>query len=91
VLPSYQLEYEVQERDGAVVVSGVVTQTNAPEQWFMPLPVLISFAGNQEASGTIHALGPKTSFQVKLPMKPQKVELDPYHWVLSEKTATKGK
>jgi hypothetical protein len=28
---------------------------------------------------------------VKLPRRPQKVELDPQMWVLSEKTSTSGK
>ena len=72
-------------------MSGTVTQENVPDGWFMPLPLVFSFGGDKQARGTIHAYGPKTPFQIKLPMKPKKVELDPYNWVLSEKTATKGK
>ena len=90
-LPSYQLDYRVENLpDGKFMLSGTVTQQNVPDDWFMPLPVLISFGGNQQASGTVHALGPKANFQIKLPAKPTRVELDPYHWVLSEKTSTKG-
>jgi len=90
-LPSYQLEYRVENLpDGKFMLSGTVTQQNVPEDWFMPLPVLISFGGNQQASGTVHALGPKANFQIKLPAKPTKVELDPFHWVLAEKTSTRG-
>lgn len=91
-LPSYQLEYQMAEQaDGSTIVSGTVTQENVPDKWFMPLPLVFSFGGDQQARGTIHAYGPKTPFQLKLPMKPKKVELDPYNWVLSEKTAARGK
>jgi hypothetical protein len=86
------LEYEIIEQaGGSVVVSGSVIQNNAPAGWFMPLPLVFLFSGEQEACGTVHASGPKTPFEVKLPMRPKKVELDPYHWILSEKTSTKGK
>jgi peptidase M1-like protein len=90
-LPSYQLEYQTQaQADGSVLVSGTVTQENVPEGWFMPLPLRFSFDGDQVARGTVAAAGPKTPFQLKLPMKPKKVELDPADWILSEKTSTKG-
>jgi hypothetical protein len=89
-LPSYRMEYQVQDQpDGKVLLSGTITQENAPEDWIMPLPVLISFGKNQEARGTVLAHGPKAPFQIRLPAKPQKVELDPHHWVLSDKTSTK--
>ena len=91
-LPSYELEYQIQDGpDGTAMVTGTVTQENVPESWFMPLPLVMSFGGNQVARGTIHAYGSKTPFQVKLPMRPKKVELDPHNWILSEKTTTKGK
>lgn len=90
-LPSYQMEYQVQnEPDGKFLLSGTVTQKDAPDDWFMPLPVVLSFGGNQTARGTVHALGPKANFQIRLPAKPTKVELDPQRWVLSDKTSTKG-
>lgn len=89
-LPSYTLEYQFEDQpDGSVFFTGHVIQENAPENFFMPLPVSIKFGGNKEANGTVAALGPKTPFKIKLPMRPQKVELDPYNWVLSEKTSTK--
>lgn len=90
-LPAYQMDYQVQDSpDGKFVLTGTITQQNVPDDWFMPLPVLITFPGKQEARGTVHGLGPKANFQIKLPIKPTKVELDPDHWVLSEKTSTKG-
>lgn len=76
---------------GGVVVSGTVYQENVPENWVMPLPLVFNFGENKWASGTILAYGPKAPFQIKLPVRPKKVELDPTHWVLSEKTSLEAK
>ena len=90
-LPSYQLAYQIQDQpDGSVVLSGTVTQEDVPDDWFMILPLVIAFDGNQLASGTVHAKGAKTPFSINLPKRPKKVELDPHKWILSEKTSTKG-
>lgn len=89
-LPAYRLEYTIQTApDGTTMVDGNVFQDKVPETFFTPLPLVISFGGERWATGTVHAYGPKTPFQIKLPAKPVKVELDPYHWILSEKTETK--
>ncbi len=91
-MPSYKMEYSVQELpEGKAMLTGTVTQENVPNDWFMILPVVISFGGKQEAHGTVHALGPRAEFQIKLPARPAKVELDPQHWIISEKTSTSGK
>lgn len=89
-LPSYELEYQVEpQADGSVMLIGNVLQTGVGPDWFMPLPLVISFGGDKVAQGTVAAYGPKNPFKLKLPGKPQKVELDPRRWVLSEKTSTK--
>jgi hypothetical protein len=91
-LPSYELEYQItSDPDGSAVVSGTVIQINAPETWFMPLPVVVHLEGKKEARGTVHAHGPKTAFEIRLPMRPTKVELDPSNWVLSQKTSTRAR
>lgn len=91
-LPSYQLEYELKDQpDGSVMISGAVRQDNVASDWFMPLPIVFSFDNNQVARTTVRAFGPSTPFELKLPAKPRKVELDPGSWVLSEKTLTKAK
>jgi len=54
----------------------------------MVLPVTFSLGEDRAARTTVVAVGPKTSINIKLPRKPQKVELDPQQWVLSEKTKT---
>lgn len=90
-LPSYEMQYQVQdEPDGKVLLKGTVKQENVPDKWFMILPVVFSFGGKQKATGTVHAYGPTAEFQIRLPARPTKVELDPDHWVLSAKTSTKG-
>ncbi len=86
------LEYELKPNaDGSLLLSGVVRQENAGPNWMMVLPVLISFDGNQEARTTVRVTGASTPFELKLPAKPRKVELDPNSWVLSEKTITRAK
>ncbi len=89
-LPSFTLEYQIEDQpDGSAIVSGNVIQENVPEKFAMPLPLLMKFGGNKEATGTVVALGPKAPFKIKVPSRPQKIELDPNKWVLSEKTSTK--
>jgi aminopeptidase N len=89
-LPSFSLEYSIEDQpDGSAMISGFVVQENVPEKFLMPLPIRMKFGSNREAAGTVIAYGPKAPFKIKVPARPQKVELDPDKWVLSEKTSTK--
>ena len=89
--PSYELQYELQDEPGGkVLLTGTITQANVPENWFMVLPLGLSFGEKQEGVAAVGALGPKTTFKLRLPMRPKKIELDPHHWIISEKTSTKG-
>jgi aminopeptidase N len=91
-LPSYTLDYETKTQpDGTLMLTGTVKQDNVPADWQMVLPLVMSFDGNQEARTSILANGASSSFQIKVPAKPKKVELDPYDWVLSDKTLSRGK
>lgn len=86
------MEYRLEEEpDGKVLFSGTVTQQHVPPDWFMVLPVMFSFGGDQKAQGVVHAYGPSAAFQIKLPARPRRVELDPNHWIISEVTSTKSK
>ncbi len=88
-LPSYQMDYRFEDQpDGKVLMTGTITQEHAPETWFMVLPVAMTFGGKQTAYTTVIADGPKAQFNIKLPARPSKVELDPLRWVLSENTTT---
>jgi uncharacterized heparinase superfamily protein len=73
------------------MLTGTVKQDNVPADWQMVLPLVMSFDGNQEARSSVLANGASTPFQIKVPAKPKKVELDPFSWVLSEKTVSRGK
>jgi aminopeptidase N len=90
-LPSYRFDYHTEDQpDGSVLLKGTLFQEGLPdnEKWFMPLPLDIRFPGGKTAHGTIAASGKETPVNLKLPMRPEKVELDPGLWVLSEKTST---
>jgi hypothetical protein len=85
-MPSYKIEYSIKNNpDGSFQLTGNVTQTNVSERFFMPIPIRFGFGGNRFASGTIPAYGPTTPIQLKLPMKPEKVEIDPDKWILADK------
>ncbi len=89
-LPSYRMEYQLQDQpDGKVLLTGTVTQEGAPNDWFMVLPVALTFGGKQPVFTTVAADGPNATFSIKLPSRPTKVDLDPDRWVLSENTSTK--
>ena len=91
-LPSYSLEYETKTQpDGTLMLAGTVKQTGVPDTWQMVLPLLMTFEGNQEARSSVRAVGPSSTFEIKVPIKPKKVELDPFQWVLSERTTSRGK
>lgn len=90
-LPSYQLEYKVEAREGGgFALRGNLIQENVPNSWGMPVPVVLEFSGGRLARTSVAANGPKAPFEIRLPEKPQKVRLDPELWVLSEKTSEKG-
>jgi len=88
--PSYRLEYHIEDAPGGgAMLVGAVFQDGVPDsdRWFMPLPLVIHLPGGKMARGTIAAYGAKAPVKVNLPQKPEKVELDPDLWVLSDKTS----
>jgi hypothetical protein len=90
-LPSYELQYRIEDQpDGKVLLSGTISQQNAPNDWVMVLPVRMWFGAKQEAQATVLVQGASSPFKIRLPMRPKKVELDPDRWILSEKTSTKS-
>jgi hypothetical protein len=88
VLPSYRLEYSIQQQPNGVLLNGVVYQKGAPDDWFMPLPLTIRFGKDQEARGSVQVKGAQSSFSIPLPAAPVSVTLDPDLYILSEKTET---
>jgi hypothetical protein len=91
-LPSYSLDYETKTQpDGTLMLTGTVKQDGVDPDWQMVLPLVMTFDGNQEARTSVRVSGASTPFEIKVPIKPKKVELDPFNWVLSEKTVSRGK
>lgn len=89
-LPSYEFSYWIEhEPNGSALVHGTVTQTGVPTQWFMPLPLVMRFGKGKFATGVVFALGTSRQVTLHVPQAPDKIELDPYHWILSDKTTTK--
>ena len=89
-LPSYHANYELQDQpDGSVLMSGTLRQDGIPdsERWFMPMPLSVTLSKGTVGIISISVIGKETPFKVKLPARPQKVELDPNLWILSEKTS----
>lgn len=87
--PSYTLDYQLQDQpDGSCVVTGTITQENVSPNFAMILPINFTLGTDRVARTTVAAVGPKTNINMKLPRRPQKVELDPNQWILSDKTKT---
>ncbi|HUF48840.1 MAG TPA: M1 family aminopeptidase [Vicinamibacterales bacterium] len=91
-LPSYRMEYQVADQaEGAVLVTGTVFQDNVPADWMMPVPVVFTFDGDRTGRSVVHVRGASSTFEMRLPMRPRNVQLDPDGWILSERTATTRK
>lgn len=87
--PSYTLDYQLQDQpDGSCVVTGTITQENVSDKFAMVLPINFTLGTDRVARTTVAAIGAKTNINIKLPRRPQKVELDPNQWILSDKTKT---
>jgi Peptidase family M1 domain len=88
--PAYELSYHIESDQSGVSLKGEVTQNGLPESenWFMPLPLLMHFHGGKTARATVAVYGSHSPVNIKLPEPPEKVELDPELWILSEKTST---
>jgi Peptidase family M1 domain len=90
-LPLYRFTYKLEDQpDGSVLVNGTLAQEGVPdsEHWFMPIPLMITMSKGTIGMVPIAVQGKESPVRIKLPARPQKVELDPALWVLSEKTST---
>ena len=85
--PSYHMEYRMEDQPGGgVILRGTLTQKNAGNQWFMPLPVVMRLNKHKFARALIYAKGEKNDFALTLPARPSSVKLDPDLWILSDST-----
>jgi hypothetical protein len=53
----------------------------------MPLPLVVRFSNGTSGVTTVAAVGRSNAFTMKLPQTPERLELDPLLWVLSDKTS----
>lgn len=89
VLPSYKFSYWTERQpDGSALIHGTLEQSQAPEQWVMPLPLVMHFGKDKVARGIVVAIGGERQVTLHAPMVPDSIELDPERWVLSDKTTT---
>lgn len=90
VLPSYRVNYQTElQPDHSVLLKGTIVQEGIPEseKWFMPVPLVITMGKGSRGMVAIAALGKETSFKIRLPSRPEKVELDPDLWILTDHTS----
>jgi hypothetical protein len=90
--PSYTLEYQLDgPAEGPIMLTGTIRQENVPAHWVMALPVVLTFTNNQIGRAVVRVEGAESKVELKLPLRPMKVELDPLSWILSERTTTKSR
>jgi hypothetical protein len=84
--PTYNFSYQLADAgNGQTEVAVTLTQSDVPETFQMQLPLYINVKGEQKYAGKISVTGTKplkTSF--KLPVRPDKVMLDPNRSILAE-------
>ena len=84
-IPAYKFSYKLSDAGGGQTeLSMTITQSEVPETFKMRLPVYLVVNGAQRRLGVIRVSGSKPyTASVKLPMRPEKVLLDPEHSILA--------
>lgn len=85
-IPTYDFSYAMADAGGGQTeLTMTITQSNVGESFQMRLPVYIAVQGEMRYLGTISAAGTKPQkTSVKLPMRPDKIVLDPGRSILAE-------
>jgi hypothetical protein len=85
-IPTYDFSYQLSNGDaGQTELAMSITQSRVPESFQMRLPVYASVKGDMRYLGLVPAEGTKpTKVSMKLPLRPDKVVLDPNHSILAE-------
>ena len=84
-IPAYKFSYKLSDAGGGQTeLSMTITQSEVPETFKMRLPVYLVVNGAQRRLGVIRVSGSKPyTASIKLPMRPEKVLLDPEHSILA--------
>jgi hypothetical protein len=85
-IPTYDFGYQLSTVDsGQTEIAMSITQSGVPESFQMRLPVYASVQGDLRYLGLVPMEGTKpTKATVKLPLRPDKIVLDPNHSILAE-------
>ncbi len=84
--PTYDFSYQISDAGkGETEVAITLTQSGVSDLFFMQLPLYVEIKGERKHVGLIGVTGTKTlKTSVKLPMKPDKVLLDPEGSIFAE-------
>jgi hypothetical protein len=84
-IPTYDFSYKLSDAgSGQTELALTITQSGVSEDFRMRLPVYVTISGSQRYLGTIQVTGTKPySTGIKLPLRPEKITLDPGHSILA--------
>jgi aminopeptidase N len=84
-LPTYEFSHNTEESGGEYITSVRIEQINVPEDFRMPVPVMLDFGDDRRATFPILVTGPVTEADLPaMPWKPKKVVLNPDESVLAQ-------
>jgi hypothetical protein len=84
-MPTYTLSWKAEPTpDHAYILHLRVRQEDVPNNFMMPVPLLIQFADNSHALVRVNVRGPVTEGQLKVPAEPTQLELNPLASVLAD-------
>lgn len=85
-IPTYVFSYQLEDQpDGSVKARVRVRQEDVPEDFRMIVPILLDFGAEGTAMVRMDVNGPLTEAELPLlPMRPTRVQLNPYESVLAE-------
>lgn len=90
-MPSYDLEYKVNEKDGRSILSGKITQSGVSDKFTMIVPIYADFGKGWVFLGSARMIGNNSIDlgAIPLPTKPKKVAVAALQDVLAEKITSK--
>ncbi len=84
-VPTYTLSWRADQRsDGEYLLQVRVRQEGVPEDFIMPVPLVMVFADSGRALVRVNVRGPVTEAKLRARAKPARLELNPFESVLAE-------
>jgi Peptidase family M1 domain len=83
-LPHFELQgVKYADKPGTTIISGTITQRDAPDGLVTPVPLYAVVAGKTVPLGRVFADGPATGFRLSAPAGTRKVVVDPQQTLLT--------